>query len=499
MLAGLLVPRLSGHAVAVLANLGTQASQQALVDVASRFVNPLAIRQAAGIAFAFNVQRFGLLLDQEAIRRQYARYNQSASQDVATQQVLASILNTIESRATPSILEAARKAAAAEKPAQPKQPGKAKTKDASKRRNKDCKSISPMTRIPSSTAHGAHGDHGPPIPGLIGSGPAMQHCYRLVRQVAQSNASVLLLGETGTGKELIAKAIHRLSPRGSGPFIRVNCGALHENLLESELFGHVRGAFTGAVDNRTGRFEAAHTGTVFLDEINSTTAKLQVKLLRVLQEHEFERVGDTQTIRVDTRVIAASNRDLLEEVDAGRFREDLYYRLNVVTIYLPPLRERREDIPLLVGHFLRIYNEQNLRHVPHVQPKAMEMLCGYEWPGNVRELQNYVERAVVLAPGDELTCDLLPEAVLGLKPRRIGRLRPANLDALVAELVEQGIAAAGPQADNLSASIVNRVEKELILHVLADCDNVQTKAADRLGINRNTLRKKLEEYGLERP
>ncbi len=242
----------------------------------------------------------------------------------------------------------------------------------------------------------SHAENGPPIPNLIGSGPAMQHCYRLVRQVAQSNASVLLLGETGTGKELIAKATHRLSPRGSGPFIRVNCGALHENLLESELFGHVRGAFTGAVDNRTGRFEAAHTGTVFLDEINSTTPKLQVKLLRVLQEHEFERVGDTQTIRVDTRVIAASNRDLLEEVDAGHFREDLYYRLNVVTIYLPPLRERREDIPLLVGHFLRIYNEQNLRHVPHVEPKAMEMLCGYEWPGNVRELQNYVERAVVL-------------------------------------------------------------------------------------------------------
>ena len=188
-------------------------------------------------------------------------------------------------------------------------------------------------------------DSGPPIPGLIGSGPAMENVYRLTRQVAKSNASVLLLGETGTGKELIAKAIHRLSPRGSGPFIRVNCGALAENLLESELFGHVRGAFTGAIDNRTGRFEAAHTGTVFLDEINSTTPKLQVKLLRVLQEHEFERVGDTQTIRVDTRVIAASNRDLMEEIEAGRFREDLYYRLNVVTILLPPLRERREDIP----------------------------------------------------------------------------------------------------------------------------------------------------------
>ena len=199
-----------------------------------------------------------------------------------------------------------------------------------------------MTRTPPTAGLS---ENGPPIPGLIGSGPAMQHIYRLTRQVAQSNASVLLLGETGTGKELIAKAIHRLSPRGSGPFIRVNCGALAENLLESELFGHVRGAFTGAIDNRTGRFEAAHTGTVFLDEINSTTPKLQVKLLRVLQEHEFERVGDTQTIRVDTRVIAASNRDLLEEVEAGRFREDLYYRLNVVTIYLPPLARAARGHP----------------------------------------------------------------------------------------------------------------------------------------------------------
>jgi DNA-binding NtrC family response regulator len=352
-----------------------------------------------------------------------------------------------------------------------------------------------MSRLPPPAAVP---ETGPPIPGLIGDAPAMQHTYRLVRQVAQSNASVLLLGETGTGKELIAKAIHRISPRGSGPFIRVNCGALHENLLESELFGHVRGAFTGAVDNRTGRFEAAHTGTVFLDEINSTTPKLQIKLLRVLQEHEFERVGDTQTIRVDTRVIAASNRDLLEEIEEGRFREDLFYRLNVVTIYLPPLRERREDIPLLVGHFLRIYNQQNNRHVPHVQPRAMELLCNYDWPGNVRELQNYVERAVVLAPGDELTCDLLPEALLGHKRRRIGRHRVPDLDTLVARLVQEGVAAAGPNGGNLYASIVSRVERELILHVLAAADDVQIKAAQRLGINRNTLRKKLEEFGLEK-
>jgi DNA-binding NtrC family response regulator len=340
-------------------------------------------------------------------------------------------------------------------------------------------------------------DDGPPIPGLIGSGPAMREVYRLTRKVAQSNASVLLLGETGTGKELIAKAIHRLSPRGSGPFVRVNCGALAENLLESELFGHVRGAFTGAIDNRTGRFEAAHTGTVFLDEINSTTPKLQVKLLRVLQEHEFERVGDTQTIRVDTRVIAASNRDLMEEVLNGRFREDLYYRLNVVTIYLPPIRERREDIPELVGHFLRVYNEANHRNVPHIEHAAMEALQKYDWPGNVRELQNYIERAVVLAPGDEITLDLLPDCVVGRKGPQFHR-HTADLETLVARLVDQGIRSAGAEEDNLYAKIVSRVERELIAQVMAACDNVQVKAAAKLGINRNTLHKKLQEYGLER-
>ena len=191
-----------------------------------------------------------------------------------------------------------------------------------------------------------------PIQGLIGSGPAMMGVYAMTRRVAASNASVLLIGETGTGKELVAKAIHQLSSRSSGPFVRVNCGALSESLLESELFGHVRGAFTGAVANRTGRFEAAHTGTIFLDEINSTTPQLQVKLLRVLQEREFERVGDTETISVDTRVIAASNRELLDEVAKENFREDLYYRLNVVPIYWPPLRARREDIPLLPATFL---------------------------------------------------------------------------------------------------------------------------------------------------
>ncbi len=338
-----------------------------------------------------------------------------------------------------------------------------------------------------------------PLPGIIGNGPAMQEVYSLTRRVAASNASVLLLGETGTGKELIANALHRTSKRKNGPFVRVNCGALTESLLESELFGHVRGAFTGAVENRIGRFEAAHTGTIFLDEINSTTPKLQVKLLRVLQEREFERVGDTRTIRVDTRVVAASNRDLLEEVEADRFREDLYYRLNVVTIRLPPLRLRREDIRPLVAHFLQIYNEENDRYVVHIQRAALEALESYDWPGNVRELQNYIERAVVLAPGDELTLELLPDAVVGGRPSRklSATGRPMDLDSFAQELVEFGLAAASPNEENLHQKIVNRVERELISQVMVNCDNVQIKAAARLGINRNTLHKKLKEYQLD--
>ncbi len=327
----------------------------------------------------------------------------------------------------------------------------------------------------------------------------MQEVYATTRRVAASNASVLLLGETGTGKELIAKAIHELSPRGSGPFVRVNCGALSESLLESELFGHVRGAFTGAVANRAGRFEAAHTGTIFLDEINSTTPKLQVKLLRVLQEREFERVGDTETVRVDTRVIAASNRDLLDEVAKETFREDLYYRLNVVPIQLPPLRSRRDDIPLLVAHFLEHYNEANDRYVVHIDKAAIEALVKYHWPGNVRELQNVVERCVVMAPGDEITLDLLPAAIRGEKTSAAAALpgRGGDLDSLARDLVEQGMTTAGPDDDNLFDRVVSRVERELIAQMLAACGGVQLKAAARLGINRNTLRKKLLEHGLE--
>lgn len=365
-------------------------------------------------------------------------------------------------------------------------------------------------------------EFGPPIPGLIGSGPAMEQVYRTTRKVARSAASVLILGETGTGKELIATALHRLSGRSTGPLVKVNCGALSESLLESELFGHVRGAFTGAVNNRTGRFEAAHTGSIFLDEINSTSLLLQVKLLRVLQEREFERVGDTETVRVDTRVIAASNRDLSDEVAANKFREDLYWRLNVVSIVLPPLRERREDIPALVAHFLNYYSEANDRYVIHIQPAAMEALQDYHWPGNVRELQNYVERAVVTAEHDELTLDVLPDPVKrGRGASGPNMSRPfashsgstefdpysilyhqrqtssADTSSLASQLVRQGLKEAGEEAENVHERIVNKVEKELILQVMQETSNVQTRAATRLGINRNTLHKKLKDYGIE--
>ncbi|XZE37266.1 sigma-54 interaction domain-containing protein [Pirellulaceae bacterium SH501] len=331
----------------------------------------------------------------------------------------------------------------------------------------------------------------------------MQDVFRITRRVAPSNASVLLLGETGAGKEVIANAIHQLSGRNSGPFVKVNCGALSESLLESELFGHVRGAFTGAVSNRAGRFEAAHTGTIFLDEINSTSLHLQVKLLRVLQQKQFERVGDTETVSVDTRVIAASNRDLAEEIKHERFREDLYWRLNVVPIEIPPLRKRREDIPALVGHFLQVYSALNERYVVHIERDAMQALQDYHWPGNVRELQNYIERSVVMAETDELTCDLLPATVTGRGERSETSTVPAaeakrwDFQSLATEVVVEGIRQCSADATNLHSVIVDRVEKELIAQVLASCNYVQTKAATRLGINRNTLHKKMKDYSLD--
>jgi DNA-binding NtrC family response regulator len=336
-----------------------------------------------------------------------------------------------------------------------------------------------------------------PIPGIIGTSPAMQEVYRVTRRVASSNASVLLLGETGVGKELIASAIHRLGHRSGGPFVRVNCGALSESLLESELFGHVRGAFTGAVSNRTGRFEAAHGGTVFLDEINSTSLTLQVKLLRVLQEKEFERVGDTSTLSTDARIVAASNRDLMQETREGRFREDLYWRLNVVPIEIPPLRRRREDIPALVSNFLEYYTEVNDRYVVHMGSGALEAMQDYHWPGNVRELQNYIERSVVMAETDELTVDLLPECVISRGLPAGVSMPQGDFESLTREVVTRGLCETGTVAGEIHTRIVERVEKELIAQVLEACGGVQTKAASKLGINRNTLHKKIKDYGLD--
>ena len=335
------------------------------------------------------------------------------------------------------------------------------------------------------------------LDGMIGHSPAMAEVYRLTHQVAGTPATVLLLGETGTGKELVAKALHELSPRSSGPFVRVNCGALSESLLESELFGHVKGAFTNAFENRTGRFEAAHGGTIFLDEINSMSFTLQVKLLRVLQEQEFERVGDSKTISVDCRIVAATNRDLTDEIEAGRFREDLYYRLNVVPIYLPPLRERVDDIPLLVQHFTKRYATTMGRTVPRIADEVFAFLKSYAWPGNVRELQNYVERSLVLCNGDTVTPDLYPPHTRGLTPIRLGRAKGGTLETMCSELVTLGITEAGEDSNEVHDKVVSLIERELILQVLRSCQGIQTKAATRLGINRNTLHKKIEDYRLE--
>ncbi len=331
---------------------------------------------------------------------------------------------------------------------------------------------------------------------MIGGSEAIRQVYRLIQRVAPTAATVLLLGETGTGKELVARAIHELSPRASGPFIRVNCGALSEGVLESELFGHVKGAFTNAVEGRTGRFEAAHGGTIFLDEINSVSSNVQVKLLRVLQEHEFERVGDSRTISVDCRIVAATNRDLEELVEEGSFREDLYYRLNVLPVYLPPLRERTEDIPLLVRHFVERYAEENGRTIAGFANDAMGYLKAYSWPGNVRELQNYIERAIVLGDGETLGADLLPPHVRGEAPVRFGRMDRSDLESMCSELVSRGLRER-PEEGKAYEAVMGLVEKELISQVLRICQGTQTKTALRLGINRNTLHKKIEEHGLQ--
>jgi Nif-specific regulatory protein len=323
---------------------------------------------------------------------------------------------------------------------------------------------------------------------MVGAGPSMREVARLTRLAAPTMANVLLIGETGTGKELVARAVHVLSDRADGPYVRVNCGALNENLLESELFGHVKGAFTGASESRTGRFEAAHRGTIFLDEINSMSARLQVKLLRVLQEREFERVGDTRTIDVDVRVIAATNAALEDEIAAGRFREDLYYRLNVWPIVLPPLRDRREDLPELVRFFASRAATTNRLPQPEFSHDVVRKLQAFDWPGNVRELENYVERLVLLSRAGPLNADNLPPP--GPAVRR--QAHAGDVPTLIRQLVQTGIRTL-PEG-TLKERLVDTVERVLIEQVLRQCDGVGVKAAARIGINRNTLAKKLEDF-----
>jgi DNA-binding NtrC family response regulator len=331
-----------------------------------------------------------------------------------------------------------------------------------------------------------------PLPDMIGDSESMRAVYRASRLAAPTMANVLLIGETGSGKELVARAIHLLSLRPDGPYVRVNCGALHESLLESELFGHIKGAFTGAIENKTGRFEAATRGTIFLDEISSMSLRLQVKLLRVLQSREFERVGESKSIRVDVRVIAATNESLEDAIEAGRFREDLYYRLNVWPIMLPPLRERREDIPSLTRTFLERILKDNQLPPLDLPGEIMAALQAHDWPGNVRELENYIERLVLLSRAGPLTPESVPP------PGRVERLRKASatagndVPALIRRLVQVGIQSL-PHGE-LKARLVDAVERELIEQVMRSCQGVGVKAADRIGINRNTLHKKLEEY-----
>jgi Nif-specific regulatory protein len=332
---------------------------------------------------------------------------------------------------------------------------------------------------------------------IIGDSPAMHEVFATVGQVANSRATVLLLGETGTGKEMIAKAIHYNSPRKDKPFVRVNCGALTGTLLESELFGHVKGSFTGAIRDKMGRFEAADGGTIFLDEIGTLEPQLQVKLLRVLQEREFERVGDTQTVKVDVRVIAATNVDLQEEVAKSNFREDLFYRLNVVSIYLPPLRNRREDIPRLIDYFLDKYNSVNDRRLRRISRDMLNVLLRYPWPGNVRELENAIERAVVLSNDEDFTEELLPLSVRMFAAQRRTNQASESIESLTRRLADQAIVDYELREGEIYKLVVDQIEHSLIERALTKCGNVKTKAADFLGINRNTLNKKVKELGIE--
>ena len=311
---------------------------------------------------------------------------------------------------------------------------------------------------------------------IIGRGAAMRQVFDLIRQVAPSRSTVLLLGESGTGKELVSKAIHAASGRSSAPFVAINCGNIPPDLLESELFGHVRGAFTGATNSKKGLFEAADGGTIFLDEVGTLSLEIQSRLLRVIQEREFRRLGGLENIKVDARIIAATNTDLASGVSRGTFREDLYYRLNVIVIRLPALRERQEDIPSLAEHFIRKFSTENQREKLTLDPSALKVLMNYGWPGNVRELENVMERAVVLAPGTVIGADLFP--------RNLFQTAPLDI-------------AAGEISDDMSLrDRVGAYEKEIILAALKRTGGNQKRAAELLEVNATTLSEKLKRFGI---
>ncbi len=307
---------------------------------------------------------------------------------------------------------------------------------------------------------------------IIGQAPKMQSIFETIVQIAPARSTVLLEGESGTGKELLASAIHYTSPRAHKPFVKVSCASLSEGVLESELFGHEKGAFTGAISQRKGRFELADEGTLFLDEVSEIPRLTQIKLLRVLQEREFERVGGNKTIKLDVRLIAATNANLKEAIERGKFREDLYYRLNVVDIVIPPLRERREDIPLLVDHFLAKYNQENNKEIRGVSRPALNALWNYNWPGNIRELENAIERAVALCRGTIIEIKDLPSG-LSLEER------PKSIVP-----VEVGMS-------------LKEVEREIIRGTLSQVRGKRVKAAGILGIGTSTLYRKMKELGLE--
>ncbi|MBF0537672.1 MAG: sigma-54-dependent Fis family transcriptional regulator [Nitrospirae bacterium] len=317
---------------------------------------------------------------------------------------------------------------------------------------------------------------------LLGRSPQMKQLYATIEKVTNSDSTVLICGESGTGKELVAKAIHYCSNRADKPFVPVNCGAIPKDLLESELFGHEKGAFTGAINARKGRFELADLGTILLDEIGELHPTLQVKLLRIIQEREFERVGGTKTLKVEIRILAATNKNLEVATKNGDFREDLFYRLNVIPIFLPPLRERKEDIPLLMEHFMNIFCSKQAREPLTITPNAMDIMMKYHWPGNVRELETLIERFVILDDTGVVSVENLPDRFLQQKPHQVN-----NSQSLM-QLPLEGI--------DLNA-MLDDIENNLITQAMQRSGGIKSKAAGMLGLNRTTFLEKLKKRRIE--